>query len=458
MLGVCIAVFGWAKAPVGRHDKREFGNLLIRVGSYSAVCMVAVGWLQTLVPFQHRVTETKIFVSTVSIASVIASLFLLKRYLLPVPKKFAWVSANPSKLMLAVVCVALTTLYFVVDIYALLRIPVVGWDVIDFWAPAAIAHVDPNHLLGGPETFSGHPLTMSALSAPLVFSSWGTLGGGFHIIFAASLISLFLLAFGYCLTAVEDYSVAFLVALVPFSMPLMQNHVFAFGYAEIPLILATHIGFIFLGRAIATGSYYDFCYGLLSCGLCMAIKDSGIIYAGALLLAFLLTVLWAATRLTTVQKLLVTLTPIILLAVIGPEPWTVNTPLGKLGWDLGSGKVWIAGKRLAFFLPAFEKILENLAHALFNNMSFSISTVSLLIFFIFLPGHEVTAEEKFLYSVFAMFFVGLILMQFSTYGFTRGRPDNDTSVSRAICVFMSLYVYAVPLAIRRVQNYRSVEA
>jgi len=295
-----------------------------------------------------------------------------------------------------------------------------GWDVLDHWAPLS------NRILQDGEFtlyYSiTHPVSVSVIPVP-----WALIAEQLsapQIIYLMWAACGLLLAFTVALYSDSGnhqpratLSIFFLACA---SIPLIENHVFSGGYAELFLTAGFVSSLISILLFFRTRSYRFLVLGILLCCTCIFTKNIGFMFAFVVIIAFLLSF-----SLVTTAFFFWGLLFFIILSVLYPQS------LVMLAHTLDIELPIIVGSRaLDLSTVTTGEILGSISSRFFVNSSFSVCGI-LWIMGLF-SANLSDVESRVLVISTLMLFLLVLGAHFFEYGLMIGNSESDTGASRLL--------------------------
>ena len=217
--------------------------------------------------------------------------------------------------------------------------------------------------------------------------------------------------------------------IILLSSPLLSNHLVLIGYLDIHITVLTLAAVVsgtiaIYRRKLPTAMIY--CLTVLP-----LVKGAGITIACSIGLSYLITVISGKWRLKLLFAVLATIFTLLLI------PWHFSFEsefTNKVGIDMSQRIVWLSGRELYLSSAPVKEMLMNIFISVFNNATFSVTLVFLLI-----GGVAATLNRQcedihshrakvFLVCVSIGVLTIALGLQFTTYGF--GISEADTGLSR----------------------------
>ena len=312
-----------------------------------------------------------------------------------------------------------------------------GWDVIDFWGPIAaeiVGHQDHTNdffKIESPRSLR-HPATISYL---LAWSSGSTAAfsiptAGWPWFFMS--VSCGLIAYGSSLSVGNTRLIAKLLFFCAITIPLVSNHVFGAGYAELFLATGLLAGSALIALYLGQGSVAALFAGLSSCISLLAIKNTGFAYGILPLTA--LAFVYFRTHITFFLYSALAALAVSILSLMLQAHYDAVFVVADLAYNFDEGYLAVAGKKLYFTVPTLGSLLNLLNASLFYNTSFNL-TVTALVFCLILGDRRRIMDDPPSMFLWLVLFGGGCMAAFTLftdYGFAHAVPENDTGHSRLL--------------------------
>ena len=315
-----------------------------------------------------------------------------------------------------------------------------GWDAIDFWAPAAIflgVGEDPGDAL---ETVAAtrHPFTTAGLLSLSASASENGVSVG--IVWAVLRWTLMLSTFSIVGIVSGTLVFPLVAAFVVGSMPLMVNHSLLIGYNELitSAILVATFGAVATSRFRSLAPKQVLCSGLLLAVGLLLVKSTSLV-------SVLIFVFAACAFYLPISMLVLLLSATLLLCILGLQ-FRWHLPIGGLGisWWPNESILWLGGRPMNFagWLGQAPEVLAIFAQRLLGYQSFSTAALmAATLPFFTLSFYMQGARRELKISVFALWLVYLhgaiyFLGACSSYGFEVSK--HDTLLSRTIMPVLAL--------------------
>lgn len=355
----------------------------------------------------------------------------VKRFPAPLP---------PLSLVIAV--------WLAVPAYSMALLPAVGWDSIDHWA--RVANLFLEHASEEPTahfTYGNkhHPLTLQLLAA------WsGGLSEEQHasvFLFGPWLyfkLSGLLAVASITWSTTRSTPVMLISVAVLAGLPLLENHSVGAGYAEIPLISGILLSTTLLALALEKKQVLLAVGGVIfALSLCF-LKNSGAIYAIAILTSAILVLGMKYFPLSTLAAL-----AMIVASIMLAREFSLVLDWGngeRLGYDSYTQRIYIAGKSIGFRSTSFIDALLTVLNAVVMNLSFSIFSAIFVIAWCL--SHNSNISFHFVRLVISALAVIMLIGQYTTYGYSVSMAGADTGLSRFFLPGACLATLLLPFSAR----------
>ena len=304
-----------------------------------------------------------------------------------------------------------------------------GWDALGHWGETAVYFSNLQAMEATEFNYDKrHPPLLPAITQ---YFAWiGQLvdaaGAASYIFWSQAFVSFMLLIYSSALEAGNNRSVALLLAMLPGSLPLWENHLLLFGYAD--LIQGVALAFIFATLQLPSNNKSIWYFLFTCCAVtAFSLKNTSPLFVSLLMVALALCSRRAQLILIPIAILALVLA--VYLLVLGHEVSFLGEPIRYVAHG---NKLVVFGKKLVFVNTQLLDIVENFKFAYFINQSFSLAMIA-----IFLVGVSILARWSSAGShrksllIFTAAGVGMLAAaQFSEYGFVHATPGNDTGFSR----------------------------
>jgi hypothetical protein len=357
---------------------------------------------------------------------------------------------------------------WLVNAYNQIFLPAFAWDTLSWWGLIADRFIEAHVTEGSGQIpfpyesysySSVQPITNSLIAAysGYISSIWESQIGIFWPWFMAWLLTS-LIVLGFTLFLSGSFAFACATAYVLASLPLLENHMLAAGYAEIWVAAAIAVATTMIVVGIIRGSKAYGVAGVLIALIPLALKNTGAAYAGATIGAFLIVVAFRYSRQASV---LLTVGTALVLFWVSQYGFDLTVAGSRFALETGDRRVlYFAGRVWTFELYPLGEVLWNEFYALFVNSSFSLLTtfflVSMVISYAALDNTDKRTKVRWeaardFVLVSVCLHIGALLSSqiFFEYGFTHATPSGDTGNSRFTLPAAVLMVLFIGLASRQ---------
>lgn len=354
---------------------------------------------------------------------------------------------------------------WLVNAYNQIFLPAFAWDTLSWWGLIADRFIEAHATEGSGQIpfpyesygySSVQPITNSLIAAYSGYISmiWQSHIGLFWPWYMAWLLTS-LIVLGFTLYLSGSIAFACAIAYVLASLPLLENHMLAAGYAEIWVAAAIAVSTTMIAVGIIRESKAYCVAGVLIALVPLALKNTGAAYASATIGAFLIVVAFRYSRQASVL-LAVSITLALFWVLQYGFDFTVAG--SRLALETGDRRVlYFAGRIWAFELYPLSEVLWNEFYALFINSSFSLLTTFFLVSLVFscarLDNTDNRAKTRWKSArnfvlVSVCLHIGALLSAqiFFEYGFTHATPSGDAGNSRFTLPAATLMILFVGLA------------
>lgn len=344
----------------------------------------------------------------------------------------------------------LAVLVFVM-VYQTTNTPTQAWDVLDFWA--VVSHEFLVSTLQAPEInfdyVHRHPPTAALIAAwapltanPMQLPSYP------HLAWFLLWVSLGLVVYGFARLLDHNRSLSLLISCASMTIPLVEMHVNAPGYAELLILLSVASSSAVIALSLDRFNGQLMCIGVLLGASVLLTKNIALFYLSVLLFPLLFV---------CIDKYSFTLRALIGACVFASclflwwawrNQLSVSIAGNLVGFDWREGFLF-GGWFLTLAQPSLDDIAGILVHAWFFNLSFGVS-ISL---FLVLAYQYLEAPLRCRMTVYFLlcFLVGLsgtVLSFFTDYAFRYAIPGNDTGNSRFSMPLVPFLFLALSSAVR----------
>ena len=327
-------------------------------------------------------------------------------------------------------------------IYQHLVLPVQGWDVIDFWS--YYAHSTLMEPSSPPQSTKPHPVTIVLLQA---WSAWCAQEYGFSSMIMVPwlfiAVTIGIGVYGYALLISQSKFFSALMLYCVLTIPLFENHALIAGYAEIFLTAACVLSVIWFQLSLFKNSLVFAAFGAVTACLSVFIKNTGLFYSAALILAYAFIQLYLRN-----QRLLLLIVLMLLLCIgyLFAFGFSIEYFGLKLSLEVQEETrvLHAAGWKMPFAYNGLTAVIRNEVYSLFINKSFSIvATTSLLILFFTKKNIEI--------KILVFYCLAILLMLAGSqlwfdYGFKHAVPSSDTGNSRFSLPLIAIAMLLLPHA------------
>ena len=330
----------------------------------------------------------------------------------------------------------------------ILWLPAIGYDVLDHWAPKAQQLIMQLRADSAGELLNNHrhPNTLKLVLAWTAWTAEATETNTFLLLpWALITLSLQLVLFSFAVLVSRSVSLGLFVALGAITTPLMENHIFLAGYAELPiaLFLSSSCAFIAVGMLKDRLEYQIF--GVILAMAILFLKGSGVLFALLPVISLLLT--YSREGSHNHRILLVCLTVGSLSILAFSVVFEVN---GNL-WGFDGHRLRVFGWRTGLTDVSILEISRNLVHAYFINSSFSVLPLAFAVLFVLMP-RRYGRSEFFLMVAISLGLIFLATTQLTSYGLRHARVGFDTGNSRFSMPVLTMFWLLAPFMAKVVRK------
>lgn len=343
------------------------------------------------------------------------------------------------------------------------QVPAFGWDALDFWLPASQAILESEaqfkfYLDAGilPESRGANRHGAILPSAVALFVSMAPEGAKLYYGFC--FLHVVLLTFLYSLNVTGEIVYSSLVALLVLTTPLLGNHLFIYGYSELPstaaLLSAAVLMDIGLRQNRVRKSFFALAIIILVCAILM--RSTFVVYASIVCIALLCAFLETHILYRRSCKTMFSGPVVIIGVVVAVVVMCVFESSSALYGFTDHGRLIFAGRIVRFADTEFPSAMKSISHALFFNSSFSILVVAIIVSCISIVLRKITIRRLkmslesrtiFPYIFIGTVFYGVILL-YTRYGVAFGSTVSDTFLSRSLMPLLILSSCSIHWAIR----------
>jgi len=317
-------------------------------------------------------------------------------------------------------------------------LPVFAWDSVDHWffrAERLILELDEGNtkLL---REYDRHPNTVVAIGA---WAGWAArnIGSNSTLFWLVPLISSYLILNGHLKLLTQSPWLPRIGGIILLSIPLLEAHTLAAGYAEIWLSSIVLASVSLAGIHFSTERRTFLFLAILMALCAIAIKNIGIVYFAGLGVAFCAAFFGASSRLSA--PLLIVLSLAIGFGV--HQGFDINLASIRVAWSPEQLKLVLGGYNLFLTLHPFKSIVGNQIFAWSVNLSFS-----LLLFAFLASGFRLLTRDQairiknpskdeksllvVLFGAFSVIVITTLAQMIVPAAFANALPASDISNSR----------------------------
>lgn len=338
-------------------------------------------------------------------------------------------------------------------LYHTTNVPTQGWDVLDFWANVSRDFVLYYLQLPGADFLYAHrhPPTAALVAAwtPMTASSM-ELPSYPYLAWFFLWLSLGLVIYGFARLSDHNRSFSLVISCASMTIPLLEMHVYAPGYAELFILLSVVSSCAVIALSLDRSSRALMCAGLTLGASVMLTKNIAPFYFAVLMVPLLLVCVDKYSR--SVRGIIGVC--IFAFGVLVWWAWRNHLSMsvfGNLvGFDWRKG-FFFGGWFLTIVQTSFEDITLVLSHAWFFNLSFGISISIFLVLSYYSFLIEPPSKRRASSFLLLCFFVGLcgtVASLFTDYAFRYAMPGSDTGNSRFSMPLVPILFLAISSVVR----------
>ena len=321
-------------------------------------------------------------------------------------------------------------------------VPDFGWDALDWWLQEASDFVDCGSSEGGCMPYENrHPPTLPVLyAADVIFleryldieTGESLLNLRAFLLLSWCVYLLVIIEFGRRLSLQPRLIAICLLSAV--GLPLLENHIIIKGYSEFYVGVFLSISMAYLLRYSSSGASVYFILAISFAVMPASVRNTGFVYSICALLAIFVSQISIRNR-TGIFWLLCLGSFAVWLYLSGFDLRFLET---RLSWMPDKKLLAIGGREIMLIKTPISSITTNFSHAFFNNISYSVSILTIAICSMIVwqadSGDDANkVHRKFELSLFGTvigIFIILSVSQFFDHGMRYAQPDSDTGNSR----------------------------